>query len=61
MPKLYTQSQINKKYKDQYIQVTRHFDYSSGEARFTVHKVSSVIKENMSLGKDIGTPLAYTR
>ena len=56
-----TQSQLNKKYKDKYIEVTRHFDYASGTAMFTVHKVSSVIRENMSLGQDIGTPLAYTR
>ena len=54
-------SQVNKKYKGKYVEVTRHFDYIAGEPTFTVHKVSSTIKENMSLGEDIGTPLAYTR
>lgn len=61
MQKKLTQSQVNKKYKGKYIEVTRHFDYSLGEPSFTVHKVSKTIKENMSLGEDIGTPLAYTR
>lgn len=56
-----TMSQVNKKYKGKYVEVTRHFDYIAGEPTFTVHKVSSTIKENMSLGEDIGTPLAYTR
>ena len=61
MKKLLTQSQIQKKYKGKYIEITRHFDYPTGNVMFEVHKTSNVIRENMTLGEDVGTPLAYTR
>ena len=56
-----TLSQVQNKYHGKYIEVTRHFDYGAGGVTFTVHKASKVIKENMTLGQDLGTNLAYTR
>lgn len=56
-----TQEQIQKKYKDIYIDVYRFHDWESGELRFKVRGKSKVIKENMSLGQDVGTSMAYRR
>ena len=56
-----TQQQVNKKYHNVYVDVYRSFDYASGETRFEIRKTSKVIKENMTLGQDVGTSLAYTR
>ena len=59
--KLYTMEQVHKKYHDVYVSITRHFDYSSGDVRFEIHKTAKTIHENMTLGQDVGTSLAYTR
>lgn len=56
-----TCEQVQKKYKDKYIEVSYTMDYEKGCNMYTVHKVSNVIKENMTLGKDVGTLLAYRR
>ena len=61
MTQYLTLAQVQKKYKDKYVEVTRHLDYSAGDVTFTIHKVSSVIRENMTLGQDLGTSLAHTR
>ena len=57
----YTLEQVQKKYKNKYIQVSYSYDYSEGYNIYTVHKISSTIKENMTLGQDVGTLLAYRR
>ena len=59
--KLFTLEQIQKKYKNKYIEVNRKLDYESGEARFEVLRAYSVIHENTTLGQDLGTELAYKR
>lgn len=59
--KKYTLEQIQKKYKDIYVDVYRFLDYTSGEVRFEIRKTSKTIRENMTLGQDVGTALAYTR
>ncbi len=61
MTKLYTIEQLNKKYHGIYVSITRHFDYASGDVRFEVHKTSKTIRENMTLGEDVGTQMAYRR
>ena len=59
--KLLTLKEVQTKYKDIYICVNRVLDYDSGGLRFIVTNRSRTIKENMSLGQDIGTEIAYTR
>lgn len=61
MKKLLTLEEVNKKYKDIYVDVYRTLDYQSGEARFEIRKTSKVIRENMTLGQDVGTENAYRR
>lgn len=56
-----TLEQVQKKYKNKYILVSYSYDYSEGCNMYIVHKVSNVIKENMTLGQDVGTLLAYRR
>lgn len=56
-----TQEQIQKKYKNVYVDVYRTFDYQSGEVMFEIRKTSKTIRENMTLGQDVGTNKAYTR
>lgn len=59
--KVLTQAQINKKYKNIYIEFLCNYDYSTGKYFYEVQKTSKVIKENMTLGQDVGTNLEYTR
>jgi hypothetical protein len=56
-----TKEQINKKYKGKYIEIISQYDYSKRIYLYQVIKVSSTIKENMTLGEDVGTPLEYCR
>jgi hypothetical protein len=56
-----TQQQVNKKYKGKYIEVLSTYDYSEQRNMYEVLKVSSTIRENMTLGEDVGTSLAYCR
>jgi len=61
MTKKYTLEQIQKKYKDKYIEIYRFRDYEKDCSMYEVRKVSSIIRENMTLGQDVGTDLAYRR
>jgi hypothetical protein len=59
--KTYTKEQINKKYKDKYVDVYGTFDYTTRTYNYEVRKVYKVIHENTTLGQDVGTELAYKR
>jgi len=61
MNKRYTLEQVQKKFRDKYVDVYRLLDYSSGEVRFEIRNVYRTIHENSTLGQDVGTELAYTR
>ena len=61
MKKLLTKEQINKKYKGKYIEFYQTFDYSKDIWLYEVRKTSSTIRENMTLGEDVGTSLEYCR
>lgn len=56
-----TKQQVNKKYKGRYVEVLSTYDYSLSVDFYEVIKVSKTIRENMTLGEDVGTPLMYTR
>ena len=53
--------QVNKKYRGKYVEILSTYDYSLGIELYEVIKVSSTIRENMCLGEDVGTSLAYCR
>lgn len=56
--KALTKEQVNKKYKGKILST---YDYSKGINLYEVVKVSSTIRENMTLGEDVGTSLEYCR
>lgn len=41
--------------------MSKHYDYEKNQYMYEVYKTSKVIKENMTLGQDVGTDLAYKR
>ena len=61
MTKQLTKQQVNKKYKGKYVEILSTYDYSLGIELYEVIKVSSTIRENMCLGEDVGSSLAYCR
>lgn len=56
-----TKSQVNKKYKGKYVEFLSRFDYSKKVYYYKIIRTSNVIRENMTLGEDVGTSLEYTR
>jgi len=61
MTKLLTASQVQKKYKDKYIEIYQTYDYTDQRWMYEVRKVYSTIHENTTLGQDAGTTTEYTR
>jgi hypothetical protein len=59
--KVLTKEQVNKKYRGKYVELLSTYDYSLGVTMYEVIKVSSTIRENMTLGEDVGTSLEYCR
>ena len=56
-----TKEQINKKYKDKYIEFGSSYDYTNQRWMYEIWRTSTTIKENMTLGQDVGTSLEYCR
>jgi hypothetical protein len=56
-----TKEQINKKYKGKYISFTSTYDYEEQTTKYEVSKTSKTIKENMTLGEDVGTKQEFCR
>lgn len=56
-----TKQQVNKKYKGKYIEILSTYDYSLGINLYEVIRVYSSIRENTTLGEDVGTSLEYCR
>lgn len=59
--KLLTQAQVNKKYRGQYVEFTKQYNYEKEAWEYTIQCVYRSIKENTTLGEDVGTALEYTR
>lgn len=59
--KLLNQKQVNKKYKGKYIDIIKRYNYSKQEWEYEVLKSYSTIRENTTLGEDVGTNLEYMR
>lgn len=56
-----TQKQVNKKYKGQYVEFTKQYNYTSQRWEYTIQSAYRSIRENTTLGEDVGTLLEYTR
>jgi hypothetical protein len=56
-----TQHEINRKYKGVYIEFSTYYDYSIKQFLYTVIKKYKTIRENTTLGEDVGTAYEYTR
>ena len=56
-----TKEQVNKRYKDKYVDIYRTYDFTKGQNEYEVRGTSKVIKENMTLGQDVGTEMEYRR
>jgi hypothetical protein len=61
MTKKYTKQQINKKYKGRYIEFIRTYDYTNNQDLYEIIKTSKNVRENMTLGEDVGTSLEFCR
>lgn len=59
--KALTKQQVNKKYNGKYVEVTQTYDYTNQCEMYEVTKTSPTIRENMTLGQDVGTNLMYCR
>lgn len=42
-------------------QINKRYDYKNQQWLYEVHKTSKVIRENMTLGEDVGTNMEYRR
>ena len=56
-----TVKQVNKKYKGVYIEFISTYDYSLKQWSYEICKTSATIRENMTLGEDVGTSMEYRR
>lgn len=56
-----TLTQVNKKYKGKYIQFEKRWDFEKRQFNYKVLKAFSQIRENTTLGEDVGTSLEYCR
>jgi len=56
-----TKEQVNEKYKNKYVEFSSTYDHSNELYLYEIIKVSKAIRENMTLGQDVGTEREYTR
>lgn len=56
-----TKEQVNKRYKGIYVEFSERYDYSLKKSFYTIGRKSKTIRENMTLGEDVGTPMEYRR
>ena len=61
MKKVYTAEQVNKKFRDRYVEFRSTYDYSTKVTTYEVVRSHKECRENTTLGQDVGTPLEYTR
>jgi len=56
-----TKEQVNRKYKGKYVEIIATYDYSRRAFIYCVLNSYESIRENTTLGEDVGTALEYTR
>jgi hypothetical protein len=53
--------EVNKKYCGKYVEITKSYDHIKKCHEYIVLKSYSEIRENTTLGEDVGTPMEYCR
>lgn len=61
MAKELTKEQVNRKYRGYYVEIDQRYDYQQKKWFYTVLKKHKTIKENTTLGEDVGTDMEYCR
>jgi len=61
MTKRLTAKEINKKYKDKYVEIYQTYNYDTKQTEYEVRRVYDTIHENATLGQDVGTDMEYWR
>ena len=56
-----TKDQVNKKYKNVYVEIRETYDWDKRITLYDIIRTSRTIRENTTLGQDVGTALEYTR
>jgi hypothetical protein len=56
-----SKDEVNKKYRGKYVEIARSYDYIKKCYQYIVLKSYGEIRENTTLGEDVGTPLEYCR
>jgi len=53
--------EVNKKYRGKYVEIARSYDYIKKCYQYIVLKSYGEIRENTTLGEDVGTSMEYCR
>jgi len=61
MTKRLTAKEINKKYKDKYVEIYQTYNYDTKQTEYEVRRVYDTIHENATLVQDVGTDMEYWR
>ena len=56
-----SKAEVNKKYCGKYIEITKSYDHIKKCYQYIVLKSYGKIRENTTLGEDVGTPMEYCR
>jgi hypothetical protein len=56
-----SKDEVNKKYRGKYVEIARSYDYIKKCYQYIVLKSYGEIRENTTLGEDVGTSMEYCR
>jgi hypothetical protein len=56
-----SKDEVNKKYRGKYVEIAKSYDHIKKCYKYIVLKSYSKIRENTTLGEDVGTPMEYCR
>ena len=56
-----SKEEVNKKYCGKYVEITKSYNHIKERNEYVVLKAYSKIRENTTLGEDVGTPMEYCR
>ena len=54
-------NEVNKKYRGKYVEIKKSYDHIQKCYEYIVLKSYNKIRENTTLGEDVGTPWEYCR
>jgi hypothetical protein len=56
-----SKNEVNKKYRGKYVEIEKSYDHIKKCYEYIVLKSYNKIRENTTLGEDVGTPMEYCR